>query len=170
MMMLNNICIWKDNDIINYGLQLYGKVKVTENDPKNRDLKAIQKVQNKMARFLNSKTLKDKIKSKVLLENINMLSVNQLNAKIKILEIWKSLNITNYPLKIDTKVEKNNVTNTRAMTKKSPLEVGTSCLTKKSCISDAIRIWKIVPQNIKDSETIFTMKKKTREFVLTLPM
>ena len=84
---------------ISYGLQLYGRVRSNLNDPKNREIKAIQTVQNKMARFLNSKTIIDKIKSKVLLENINMLSVNQLNAKIKILEIWKSLNVEGYPQK-----------------------------------------------------------------------
>ena len=67
-----------------YGLQLYRKVRRSNEEPMNGDLKAIQKVQNKMARFLNSKSLKDRINSKGLLENINMLSVNQLNAKIKL--------------------------------------------------------------------------------------
>ena len=42
---------------INYGLQLYGKVTVNYNGPTNGDIKAIQKVHNKMARFPNSKTL-----------------------------------------------------------------------------------------------------------------
>ena len=48
---------------INYGLQLYGKAKLTEEDTTNGELETIQKVQNKMARFLNSKTLKYKIPS-----------------------------------------------------------------------------------------------------------
>ena len=106
---------------INYGLQLYGKVRVNNNDPTNEDIKAIQKVQNKMGRFLNSKTLKDKIESKVLLKNINMLFVNQLNAKSKLLEVWKSLNVDNYSLKIATKVQNNDTTNTRSMTANQPL-------------------------------------------------
>ena len=76
-------------------------------------MKAIQTVQTKMARFLIGKTLKDKIKSKVLLANIKMLSVNQLNAKIKILEVWKSLNIDGYPLEIATKSVKKESMNTR---------------------------------------------------------
>ena len=49
---------------INYGLQLYGKVRVNNNDPTNGDIKAIQKVKNKMGRFLNSKTLKVKLNQK----------------------------------------------------------------------------------------------------------
>ena len=42
---------------------MYGKVRMNESDPKNGDIKAIQRVQNKMSRFLNFKTLKDKIPS-----------------------------------------------------------------------------------------------------------
>ena len=57
------------------------------------DLDQIQLVQNKIARFLNSKSLKDKIPTKDLLSNIIMLSVNQLNAKIKIIEVWISFNV-----------------------------------------------------------------------------
>ena len=30
-----------------------------------------------------------------------MLSVNQMNAQIKMTEIWKASNVDNYPLKID---------------------------------------------------------------------
>ena len=33
---------------INYGLQLYGKVRTENTDPTNGDIKAIQKVQNKL--------------------------------------------------------------------------------------------------------------------------
>ena len=31
---------------INYGLQLYGKVRLNDSDPTNKDINAIQKVQN----------------------------------------------------------------------------------------------------------------------------
>ena len=85
---------------INYGLQLYGKARTSQEDPTNGDLIAIQKVQNKLARFLNGKTLKDQMCTRVLLEKANLLSVNQLNAKIKLQEIWKVLNIEDYPIKI----------------------------------------------------------------------
>ena len=55
-----------------------------------------------LARFLNSKSLRDKIPTKELLKNINMLSVNQLNAKMKIMEVWKSFIEEGYPLNIPT--------------------------------------------------------------------
>ena len=51
---------------------------------------AIQKTQNKLTRFLNNSKISDKISTKTLLKNINGLSVNQLNAQIKLTELWKS--------------------------------------------------------------------------------
>ena len=51
---------------------------------------AIQKVQNKLTRFLNNVKISDKVNTKILLKNINGLSVNQLNAQIKFTELWKS--------------------------------------------------------------------------------
>ena len=76
-----------------YGLQLYGKVRVTENELEGVDFKSIQLVQNKLLRTLNGTTLKDMISMKALLEKFEMLAVNQLNAQIKLLEMWKSLNV-----------------------------------------------------------------------------
>ena len=57
------------------------------------DFKSIQLVQNKLLRTLNGTTLKDMISMKALLEKFEMLAVNQLNAQIKLLEMWKSLNV-----------------------------------------------------------------------------
>ena len=109
---------------INYGLQLYGKVRMSNVDLKNGDLKSIQKVQNKMVRFLNGKTLKDKIHTKVLLEQANLLSVNQLNAKVKLIEVWKALNIEDYPIKIMEQEVHDKERSTRAMTRGKPIEIG----------------------------------------------
>ena len=155
---------------INYGLQLYGKVRLQASDPTNGDLKAIQKVQNKMARFLNSKTLRDKVPTKRLLEQVDMLSVNQLNARIKIQEIWKATNIKGYPLKIRNQSSTSDSINTRAMTNNRPVEIGGSILTKNTCVSDAIRLWNLAPNDIKNCESLYQLKKLTRIYVKTLPV
>ena len=49
-------------------------------------------VPNKLARLINGKTLKDKVSTKVLLEKANLLSVNQINAKVKPPEISTKYN------------------------------------------------------------------------------
>ena len=76
---------------IRYGLQLYGKVRLSEQDPENTELKSIQLVQNKLLRTLNGTRVKDKISTRSLLNKFNMLAVNQLNAQIKLLEMWKNI-------------------------------------------------------------------------------
>ena len=43
---------------IRYGLQLYGRVRISEQDPENTELKSIQLVQNKLLRTLNGTRVK----------------------------------------------------------------------------------------------------------------
>ena len=48
---------------------------------------------------------------------MNLLSVNQINAKVKLQEIWKILNIEDYPIKIKLNMEHDDQVATRAMIK-----------------------------------------------------
>ena len=69
-----------------------GKVRIQEEDGGlQTDLKALQLMQNKMVRMVNHVKLSDKQTTSSLLKRINMISVNQINAQIKITEIWKVL-------------------------------------------------------------------------------
>ena len=73
---------------IRYGLQLYGKVRLNNQDPTNGDLKEMQITQNRMMRLLQGgKKLSDQIPTVDLLKVSNMLFMNQLNAQIK---SWRS--------------------------------------------------------------------------------
>ena len=58
----------------------------------NEDLLCIQKIQNKMLRFINNVSLKEHKTTESLLEKTKMLSVNRINAQTKITEVWKALN------------------------------------------------------------------------------
>ena len=35
--------------------------------------------------------------------NLKLLSANQINAQVKLTEMWKAFNVTNYPIKLDKK-------------------------------------------------------------------
>ena len=67
-----------------------GKVRTSDRDPKNADMRAILKIQNKLVRFLNSAWLKDKISTANLLGTSKMLSIKQINAQIKLSEMCKA--------------------------------------------------------------------------------
>ena len=83
-------------------LQLLGSVRSTDSDPINRDLQAIQKCQNKLLRVLNGTRISDKVSIKSMMLKMKMKSVKQINAQIKLNEMWKSVNIENYPIKTNT--------------------------------------------------------------------
>ena len=77
---------------LRYGFGLLGKIRWTENDTQTNEFKDIQKNQNKLLRYLNNSKISDRISTKSILEKFNQLSVNQLNANIKLCDIWKSIN------------------------------------------------------------------------------
>ena len=71
----------------------------TDSDPTNKDLEAIQKCQNKLLRILNGTRISDKVSIKSILTKMKMLSVNQMNAQIKLNGMWKSVHVVNYLIK-----------------------------------------------------------------------
>ena len=155
---------------IRYGLQLYGKVRITEEDPTRAEFSAIQLIQNNLLRMLYGSKVKDKVPIKLLLDNFNMLSVNQLNAQIKLQEMWKALNIVDYPLSIELQTLNSMGVSTRAAVKGRPIEVGLSTLTQKTCVSDAIKLWNVAPLTITGSLSLYQAKKEIRSFVRKLPV
>ena len=109
------------------------------------------------------------VNSKVL-EKFEIMSINQLNAQIKLMEIWKLIKIEDYPLQIKTQLPSETVVTTRADANKRPCEIGVSLLTQNSCISDAIRIWNLAPSSVTNCTSLYQAKKATRLFAKSLPI
>ena len=155
---------------LRYGLQLMGKVRKSEDDPKNAELQAIQKIQNKLARMMNNCKITDRISSATLLQQLGMLSVNQLNAQIKLSEMWKAANLPNYPTKFKSQESVQGYTSTRACTNGRLLEEGQKPLTLKTFKSDASRLWNNAPVEIKACSTLASAKREIKKFVKLLPV
>ena len=155
---------------IRYGLQLYGNVRLEENDPKNALISAIQLTQNKMARFLNGTKIKDRIRTEQILDSLKMLSVNRLNAQIKLMEVWKSLNDVNYPTIWPIKAEKLDIMKTRSAGTQKLIESGSSKLAKGTFINDAAKIWNRAPDSIKYAKSLSIAKKEIKIFVAKIPL
>ena len=56
------------------------------------------------------------------------------------------------------------------MVNRTPLEMGSTTLKAKMCVSDAIKLWNIAPNDIKSCTSLNGLKKKVKEFVKTLPI
>ena len=118
---------------------MFAKVRTSGSDPTNGNIIEIQKIQNKWLRMLTNTRLQDKVNTVTLLQATKMLSVNQINPQIKIQEIWKSLNIENYPIKLEKHSESRAGTSTRACTSCKRIKHGKSNISQKTCINDAVR-------------------------------
>ena len=127
-------------------------------------------MQNKLARLLTRTKLADKVCTSTLLAKTNMMSVNQMNGQIKIQEIWKSLNVPNYPIQINKQSPHANGPATRADIKGRLIETGNSCLSKKTCMNDAIKIWNQLRSSITDCKSFYQIKKQAKLFAKTLPL
>ena len=144
--------------------------RLSDLDPVCGDFREIQLVQNKLLRQLNGTKVKDKISTVHLLNKFGMLPVNQLNDQVKLLEIWKALNVADYPLKITQQQVPVNGISTRAAQKGRPIEIGKSTLTQNSSTSDAIRIWNQAPNKITGAQSLYQAKREIKIYVQTLPV
>ena len=99
-----------------------------------------------------------------------MLSVNQLNAQVKLIEIWKPMHVEDYPLKIDQQARDEERVSTRADTIGKPIEIGWTNLVQKTCISDAIHLWNMAPEKVTSSKSLPQAKSEIKKFVRLLPI
>ena len=86
---------------IRYGLQLCGRIRWNVSDPTTKLMKDLQVSQNKMLRLLNNTRISDKISTMSLLEKFNMMSVNQINAQIKLSEMKKAVRDEDHPFNLE---------------------------------------------------------------------
>ena len=116
-------------------------------------------MQSELARYLNGNTLKDKASTKTLLSNLNMLSVNQLNAQIKLGELWKSANVMGYQNHFPKQQPEEGRAVQRACNKVRLVEMGRKPLTLKTFKSGASRLWNNCPDCITNCVVLQHAKK-----------
>jgi len=84
-------------------------------------------------------------KYKLLLEEQNMLSVNQMAAQIKLTEMWKASNDPQYPIKMKIRENQEEGMGTRSVTPGYLTERGGLAQAKKSFTIDAAKVWNKAP-------------------------
>ena len=85
-----------------------------------------------MLRVLDRTRIVDRKSTKSLLVEQNMLSVNQMAAQIKLMEMWKSTNDPQYLIKMRTRDTQVEVMETRSSTQGYLTEIGGSTRAKKA--------------------------------------
>ena len=100
----------------------------------------------------------------------NSISINQINAQVKIQEIWKAINIKNYSLSVKKHSVIDSMTATRSCTSGKLIKSCKSLLTQKTCKNDVVKIWNNLPKYVQTCTTLNELKTQSRIFVKTLPV
>ena len=122
-------------------------------------------------RLIANSSLSERKSTAELLKNTGFLSVNQLAASIKITEVWKSVNLPNYPIELEP--------NTVGKPESDRSLRASSCRlwnqdakskAEKECFSrNAAKIWNAAPSVIKNATTLGVAKKLIKLHCKTLP-
>ena len=98
-----------------------------------------------------------------------MSSVNQLNAKIKLTEMWKATNVPNYSVNVSRREANESTRDTRSITTGRLIEQGISEKSKATFINDATRAWNRAPEEIKTCKSLNSAKKAIKKFTCVNP-
>jgi hypothetical protein len=94
-----------------------------------------------------------------MLEEVGILSVNQTAAQIKLIEMWKVDNVTQYPIKTEVEPEHKGGRSTRSGQEIKYRETGRTKTGRQSFIGDASKLWNKTPICIKMAKTLFMAMK-----------
>ena len=107
-----------------------------------------------------------------MLSKFNLLSVNQLAAQIKLIEVWKIINVEGHPLALDpycTHDQKGGMSlrpqHSRVFNDSSKLK-----LSSHSFNTDAARLWNQAPGQIRTASTLSAAKLEIRKYVMSFPV
>ena len=109
----------------------------------------------------------------VLLKRTNIKKVTHEHfSSIKLTEVWKSLNIVNYPIQL----EPNNMTMNESSRVLRPTSVrlwnqdARSNAAKESFSRNAAKLWNAAPENIKNAKSLNMAKKEIKNHCKRLPI
>ena len=157
---------------IRYGLQLCTRVQLKNEDQRTAIMKSLQLTQNRLLRLLNQTKVADKVSTKSMLEKFQLLSVNQLAAEIKLLEVWKSVNIEGCAIKMEpyNQTQMRDDINLRPRLNRIFNDSAKRRVAQSSFHIDAARIWNGAPMEIRDSITLSEAKKQIKKYCKSLPV
>ena len=96
-----------------------------------------------------------------------MASINQIHAQIKLLEMWKAVNVEGNPIIVERVTSCPEAALTRSGGNARLLEVGKSYLCSKTFKNDAIRIWNHAPKELEECSSVWSAKKAIKKLSLS---
>ena len=135
-------------------------------------MKTLQLTQNRLLRTLNKTRVTDKVSIKLMLEKFKLLSVNQLSAEIKLIEVWKSINVGGCPISLAPYNQNQGPNDYLLRPKPTRVFKDTSRLmmSQSSFNIDAAKVWNMAPIDVQSATTICGAKRAIKKFCKSLPI
>ena len=150
---------------LRYGLAIYWPIKFHEQDPNPSAVESLKVVFNDMLRLLCGTRRQDRVSIATMLEKLNWLSLNQLAAEVRLVEVWKALNNKNSLSGLFERVGGS----TRASGNNSVKVATNSKIKECSFLYPSARLWNMAPKSVVNAATESQARKAIRTFVKTLP-
>ena len=160
---------------LRYGLALFGPVKLKEQESECGTTQKLKVAFNKVLRLICGKKLRDKEPIEKMLKETGWLSLNQLSAEGRLIELWKAINNPESPLTKLVKIKQSQV-ETRAAAKKTveqyPKEGQEMNKKLEGCSfrHTSAKVWNSAPKEISEATTLEQVKPLIRKYVEKLPL
>ena len=115
-------------------------------------------------------TLLDRINTKTIFAETKLFSVNQIMAQIKLLEVWKSINVPDYPTQWTSRTDVMKKEGLKSANKPDLVSTGRTAIQDSTFINDAARVWNFAPLAIKQCKNLYSVKKQIKIFTRSLPI
>ena len=119
---------------------------------------------------MHGSTLEDRINTKTIYNETNLLSVNQINAQIKLTEVGKCQNVNLNPIKWTKRNEVIQRPGLKSSNKPELVIMGKSRSQSQTFINEAAKIWNEAPNAVNDCTSLHQAKNQIKIFVKTLPI
>ena len=156
--------------ILRYGLGIYCPVRINDTDPEPTCINSLKVIYNDIMRLLCNTRRNKHTSIKSMLKQLGWLSLNQMSAEVRLIEVWKALNIEDYCLKDIFQKADSGQTNVRSSARNRIKSSFKSKLRENSFHYPSARLWNSAPTEVTKAITESAARNAIRKYVLTLPI
>ena len=151
---------------LRYGLSVYWPIRFKNDDPHPSAVQGIKVVFNRLLRILCGTVMEDKVSVAKMLRRLDWLSINQVAAEVRLLEVWKALNLNNSLTEMFEKVQ-----GTTRAANHNRIKVGSNNkIRESSFLYPSVKLWNMAPLSVVEAPNESNARKAIRDFVKRLPL
>ena len=156
--------------VLRYELGIFCPIRMSESDPNPKSIQSLKVIYHDVLRLLCNSKRSSHTTIESMLEQLGWLSINQLSSEIRLLEVWKGLNLDNYCLNELFEKATPNQGNTRSADLNKLKTCFKTKIRENSFTYPSVQLWNAAPPEITTAITETKARKAIRNFVKTLPI